>query len=327
VDPYVKTSIAAAAAIALIGCLPRPGGAADVPFPSRPVRIIVPTSPSGGTDFLTRLMQQRLGERWAQPVVVDNRAGASGLIGLELCARAAADGHTLTIVNVGLIMTAQLSGKLSFERGGDFTPIALVANSELLMVVHPGVPAKSVKELVELARAKPRALNYASSGTGAVPHLATELFRSMAGIEMTHIPFKGSGPTLPAVLSGQVQLVLTSVATLIPHVQAGRLRGLAITGTKRLPTIPDVPTFAEAGFPRFEVSVWYGAFGPARMTAPLVARLNTDINWAAKQSDVAERLASAGMEPAGGLSAAQFVGYTTTEAVKWNAALKAAGMR
>jgi tripartite-type tricarboxylate transporter receptor subunit TctC len=323
----LKTSIAAAFSLTLGAYLSIPGWAADVQFPSRPVRIIVPTSPGGGTDFLTRLMQQRLSERWGQTIVVDNRAGASGLIGLELCARASADGHTLTIVNVGLIMTAQLSGKLSFERDGDFTPIALVANSELLMVVHPGVPAKSVKDLVELARAKPRTLNYASSGTGAVPHLATELFRSMAAIDITHIPFKGSGATLPAVLSGQVQIVLTSVASLVSHVQAGRLRGLAITGTKRLPTIPDIPTFAEAGFPRFEVSVWYGAFGPARMPAPLLARLNTDVNWAVKQSDVIERLASAGMESGGVLSPAQFMDYTTTEAVKWNAALKAAGMR
>lgn len=327
----MENRIVVAAACAIVACMPLPTLAAtgaDSQFPGRPVRIIVPTSPGGGANFVTRLVAQALGERWGQIVVVDNRPGASGLIGLEICARAAPDGHTLVLANVGHLLTAQHSGKLSFERGGDFTPIAQPATGETLLVVYPGVPAKSVKELVELARgAKPRYLIYASGGTGTVVHLAMELFRSMAGIELTHVPYKGVGPSYPDLLSGRVQLTLASVSPIIPYVQAGRLRALAITGAKRVPILPEVPTFAEAGYPRYQVSIWYGVFAPARMPAPLVARLNADLNWVVQQPEVADRLGGVGIDPGGRLSPAQFVDYMVTETVKWNDALKAAGMR
>lgn len=326
----MKNLTAVTAAWAIVACLPSPtlaAAGADSQFPARPVRMLIPTTPGGSVDFIARLVGQRLGERWGQTVVADNRAGANGLIGLEIVARALPDGYTLTLVNAGFLLTAQLSGKLSFERGGDFTPVARSAISPLLLVMYPGVPAKSVKELVEFARAKPRFLNYASGATGAVTHLALAYFASIAGIELTHVPYKGLGPAFPDLLSGRAHLTLTGPSSVIQHVQTGRLRGLAITGAKRLPAIPEVPTFAEAGYPRYDMSAWYGVFAPARLPASLVARLNGEFNWIVQQPDVVDRLVGAGIDPAGGLSPAQFADYVAADLVTWNEALKAAGMR
>lgn len=326
----MKNRIAGFAVCASVACIPSLTCAAmgaDSPFPNRPVLFIVPTAPGGGLDFVARSMMQQLSERWGQAVVVDNRAGATGLIALEILARAAPDGHTLALLNPAEILSAQLSGRLSFDRGGDFTPIAHPATTELLLVVNPGVPAKSLKELVALARAKPRDLNYASGGTGTAPHLAMELFASVAGIEMTHVPYKGGGASYPDLVSGRVQLSLATIAAMTPYLQAGRVRALAVTGTKRAPAVPEVPTFAEAGYPRFQVSLWYGIFAPARMPASIVARLNADFNWVVQQPEVIQRLTGAGINPAGGSSPAQFADYVATETVKWNDALKAARMR
>lgn len=240
----IRTVVAAACAI--VACMPSStlAAAADTHFPNRPVRLLVPVVPGGGTDVIARLLAQRLSERWGQSVVVDNRAGATGLIALELLARAAPDGHTLATFNAAQLLTAQLSGKLSFRRGGDFTPIARSANTELLLVANAGVPAKSLKELVALARAKPRTLNYASGGAGSLGHLGLALFAGIAGIELTHVPYKGTGQTFPDLLSGQVQLILTSVAPAIQHVQTGRLRALAVAGANRITALPEVPTFS-----------------------------------------------------------------------------------
>lgn len=326
----MKNRFAAAAVGAVVACMPPAAFAAtgaDAQYPARPVRIIVSSTPSGSTDIIARAMAQRLGERWGQTVVVDNRAGASGLIALELCARATPDLHTLTIINAGPMLTAQTSGKLSFKRGGDFTPIALSANTVLLLVAHPGVPAKSVKELVEFARAKPRFLNYASAGTGSMPHLGLALFAGMTGTELTHVPYKGSSLAYPDLLGGRVHLTLVGPSSLIQHVLAGRLRGLAITGAKRTPSLPDVPTFAEAGYPRYNLSVWYGVFAPARVSAPVVAWLNAELNWAVQQADVADRLTGAGIDPADVLSATQFADFVESDLITWNEALTAAGMQ
>ena len=326
----MKHSIAAVAACMTgmcIASLPLAAPGDDARFPQRAVRIIVPTAPSGGADLLGRVAAQRLGERWGQNVVIDNRAGAASLIGVELCARAAPDGYTLVVVNPSYMLTAQTSGRLSFERGGDFTPIAFSANTAMLFVMYPGVPAKSLKELVELARAKPRSFDYGSGGTGTATHLLTELFASMAGIELTHVPYKGGGASVPPLMSGQVQLTLSAAATVLPQVQAGRLRALAVTGKKRLPALPEIPTFAEAGYPRYGITVWYGVFGPAKIPAPLAARLNADLNWVWTAPEVAERLAGAGFDSAGGLSTTQFSNFVAAELVTWKEALAAAGMR
>lgn len=318
-----RTALAAACLFA--ACVPSANFAAtdaEAQFPRRPVRLVVATPPSGGTDLIARLMAARLGERWGQTMVVDNRAGANGLIAFETVARAAPDGHSLVLGNIGHLLTAHLSGKLAFRRDGDFTPIALSATSVQLLVMHAGVPAKSVKEFVELARAaKPRHYTYASSGTGSIGHFAIELFSKMAKIEMTHVPYKGAGLLVPDLQSGQVQLAVTTVAAVLPLVQAGRLRGLALTGTKRVPAIPEVPTFAEAGYPRYDVSVWYGVYAPARMPAALTARLNNDFNWAVQQPEVAKRLVSAAIDPAGQMTAAQFADYTAAQLVTWSEGL------
>lgn len=324
------TRTAVASACVIVAFLPAPTLAAthsDSQFPQRPVRLIVPTAPSGGTDFVARVMALRLTGRWGQSVVVDNRAGASGIIGIELGARAAPDGYTLSVFNSSHMITAQQSNTLSFERSGDFTAIAHSGTTENILVVHPKVPAKSVTELVEFARAKPRYLTYASGGVGSISHLGMELFRSMSKIEITHVPYKGSGQSLPDLLSGQVQLILTAVITAKPYVQTGRLRALAITGAKRLPALSEVPTFAEIGYPRYEASAWYGLFGPKRMPASLVASLNADLNGVVQQPEVADLLAGAGIDPGGKLSSAQFAEYIATTLVTWNDALKAAGMR
>jgi tripartite-type tricarboxylate transporter receptor subunit TctC len=318
------------AVCAIVACASPPSLAAtsaDGQFGTRPVRFIVSISPGGSIDLIARLMAQRLGDRWGRTVVADNRPGAGGLIASELLARAAPDGHTLAVFNPGQLLVAQLSGKLSFARGGDFTPIARPATTEFLLVLYPGVPAKTVKELVALARAKPRSLDYASPATGSIAHLAIELFCSMAGIQMTQVPYKGIGPSIPDLQSGRVQLTMGSIGAVIPHVQAGRLRALASTGPKRTATLPEVPTFAEAGYPRYQVSVWYGIFGPARMPASLVQRLNADFDWVIQQPDVVERFASAGVEPAGALSPQQFADYMANALVTWDDALRAAGMR
>ena len=320
----------AAAVCAIVACMLSPALAAtgaDSQFPARPMRIIVPTAPGGTVDFVARLVAESLGNRWDQNVVVDNRAGANGLIGLEIAARAAPDGHTLTLLNAGFLLSAQVSGKLSFDRGGDFTPLARFAISPLVLVMYPGVPAKNVKELVEFARAKPRYLNYASGGTGAVSHLGLALFASIAGIELTHVPYKGLGPAFSDLFSGRVHLTLTGPKSVTPHMKAGRLRGLAVTGAKRVSTLSEVPTFAEAGYPRYDTSAWYGAFAPARLPAPVVARLNADFNWVVQQPEVVDRLTGAGIDPAGGLAPAQFADYVANDLVTWKEALKAAGIQ
>lgn len=323
----MKNLIAVTAACAVFSSMPAKAAGADLQFPHRPVRLIVPTPPSGGTDFLARLLAQKLAERWGQNVVVDNRAGATGVIAFEILAHASPDGHMLALGNVGHTLSAQLATRLSFERGGDFTPIALPATSVLLLVVYSGVQAKSVKELVELARnAKPRLL-YASGGTGSVSHLTMELFRRMVGIELTHVPYKGAAPSLLDVVSGQVQFTMTTVAAAAPHLQTGRVRALAITGAKRAQGVPEVPTFIEAGYPRYDVTVWYGIFAPARAPARVAAQLNADFNRAVRQLGMAEQLAGAGIDPAGELSPSRFADYISTEVVKWNEGLKAAGMR
>ena len=300
---------------------------ADAQFPGRPVRIIVPTAPSGGADFLARLVAQRLTDVWRTTVVVDNRAGAASLIGVEMGARAVPDGHTLVIVNPSYMLTAEHSGKLSFARSGDFVPVAMGAETAMLLAATPGIPAKSLKELIELARSRPRTVNYASGGVGTATHLLTELLANKAGVQMVHVPYKGGGATVPALISGEVQICLVSAATVIPHVQSGRLSGLAVTGARRLPNLPEVPTFAEAGYPSDAVSVWYRFFGPAAIPPAIVARLNTDINKVLQETAAAEKLAGAGFEATRPQSPRQFADYVAAELITWKEAQKAAGIQ
>jgi tripartite-type tricarboxylate transporter receptor subunit TctC len=321
---WTKYAIAVAAAgpAAVFAAMTAAG--ANAQFPSRPVRIIVPTAPGGGADFLARLVAQRLTDVWRMTVVVDNRSGAASLIGVEMGAHALPDGYTLVIVNPSYMLTAEHSGKLSFARGGDFVPVAMGAETAMLLAAYPGIPAKSLKELIEIARSKPRSVNYASGGVGTATHLLTELLAKKAGVQMVHVPYKGGGAMVPALIGGEVQICLVSAATVIPHVQTGRLRGLAVTGVKRLPNLPELPTFAEAGYPSYAVSVWYGLFGPRGITPAIVANLNADINSVLQQPEAVEKLVVAGFEPSKPLSGKQFADYVASELVIWKEAQKAA---
>jgi len=326
----MKRLTATVAFCAGVAALPQTSFAAEgsaAQFPQRPVRIIVPTGPAGGSDFITRLISQRLADRWGQNVVVENRPAASGLVACELLARATPDGHTLAVINPGAVVAVHRTSKLSFARGGDFTPIAHTANSALLLLVYPGLPAKSAKEFVEVARAKPGALNYGSAGTGSVIHLAMELFASRTGVKLTHVSYQGGPATMPDLISGRTQATLTTIPVAVPHVQAGRLRALAITGDKRLGSLPDVPTFAEAGYPDYRISFWFGMFAPRGIPASLTERLNADLNRVVREPDIAERFVGAGYEVGGAMPAAAFVEYMTAEIRTWNEAVKVSGLQ
>jgi tripartite-type tricarboxylate transporter receptor subunit TctC len=314
--------------LAGLAALPGIAAADDAePYPSRPVRLIIPSSASGGTDYVARALAQRLSEVWKRPVVPENHGGAGGLIGLELVARAAPDGYTLTAFNVGQIVAAQIAGKLDFGRDGDFTPIARTATAPQVLVVATTLPAKSVKELVELARAKPNDLNYGSTGQGGTTHLAMEAIQALAGVKMTHIPYQGTGPVIPDLLAGRVQVAMASPPSVTQLVREGRLRALAITGAKRASALPEVPTFAEAGYPTYDMSTWFGVFGPAKMPPALVAKINAAVTLAMEPPELAARFEKTGIDVASGLTPPQVADYMTIEAAKWDAAAKAAGFR
>ncbi len=266
-------------------------------YPSRPIRWIVTYPPGGGTDIVARTIAPKLSELLGQPVVIDNRGGASGIIGTELAARAAPDGHTLLFgTSSGLIISPLLSSALPFDTFRDFAPVSLLVTIPQMLVVHPGVLANSVKELIALAKAAPGRLNYATSGAGAPNHLATELFNTLTGITMTHVPYKGAAPGIADLLGGQVQLMFNPMPALMPQVKSGKLRALAVGSAQRSPAAPEVPTVAEAGVPGYEYSLWYGVFVQAQTPRPVVTRLNEHIVAILAQPDMVQRLAAQGAE-------------------------------
>src|SRR5882672_9921836 len=254
------------------------GGAAAQAWPGKPVRFVVGFTPGGPSDILARALGQKLAESWAQQVVIENRPGAGGNIAAEVVAKSALDGHTWLLGNNSILATNQsLYAKLGYDPVKDFAPVALVAIQPNILVVNPGVPVSSVKELIALAKAKPGALNYASSGSGAAAHLAGELFKAMTGVQMLHIPYKGAQPALTDVIAGQAQLMFATSASVIPYIKAGRLRALAVTTARRSASMPELPTVSEAGVPGFEAITWHGVVVPAATPAALVERLNRDI--------------------------------------------------
>ena len=267
-------------------------------YPSRPVRLIVPFAPGGGTDALARVFGQKFSDSVGQTVVVDNRAGGGGTIGAETTVRAAPDGYTLCMVSTSYSTNAAMF-KLPYDPIRDITPIALLGDAGILLTLHPSVPAQSVKELIALAKAKPGYLNYASSGTGGNTHLATELFNIMAGTRMTHVPYKGTGPALTDLLAGNVQLIMGTLGVMLPHVKSGRLRGLAVTSVKRNSAMPDVPTIAET-LPGYEATLWYGIWGPRGLPRHVVNLWNTEVRKAAQSVDVKQRFVAEGIEAADG---------------------------
>src|ERR1043166_6653173 len=283
-------------------------------YPARPVGLIVPFPPGGPTDILARTLAQKVSESFGASVVVDNRPGAAGTIGIETAVRANPDGYTILIVSGSYAANAALL-KLPYDPVGDITPISLVGETGFLAAVHPGVPAKTIKELVALARTRPGSINYASTGTGGLTHLATELFNLMAGTVMTHIPYKGVGPALNDLLGGQIEPLIGGMPALITHVKTNRLRGIAVTTANRSSAVPDIPTVAET-VPGYEVVSWAAVLGPKALPKDIVTRWNKDIDRILQMSDVKQRMAGDGLEPVGG-STERFREVLTRDVAKW----------
>jgi tripartite-type tricarboxylate transporter receptor subunit TctC len=296
-------------------------------YPARPVRLVVPYPPGGGTDTIARPLAQKLSVELGQTVIVDNRGGASGNLGMEYVARAPADGYTLVLaLTPQLAVNVSLFDKLPYDPRHDYTPITLLAEGPYLLLVHPSLPVHSVKELIALAKAKPGELNYATSGIGSGAHMAGELFTSMAGIRMTHTPYKGGGQALTDVLGGHVQVLFAPPVSVSQQVTSGRLRALAITGTKPTASLPTVPTMSEAGVPGYDSSVWYGVLAPAGTPKDIVAKLNTAMLKILEQPDFHSMLVANGIEPIGS-SPAELSSYIDKEIVKWSKVVKSAGLK
>ena len=312
------------AAIALPALLGGPAHAQD--YPQKPVRFIVGFSPGGGSDILARLLSDKLTESWGRPFVVDNRSGAGGTIALSLTANAAPDGYTVMMISGSQITNAVLMTKMSIDVLKAYAPVTQATSQPYILVVHPSVAAKNVKELIALAKSKPDALNYASSGTGSFAHLGMELFKVMTGTEMVHIPFKGSGAAMIDLLGGQVQLALTSAISGMPHLKTGKLRGLAVTTLKRSPVIPEFPTVAESGVPGYSVDGWYAVVLPARTPTAIVSKLNRELVRLLDTPAVVEALARDGAVPAPS-TPAQLAETMRAELAKWDKVVKSAGLK
>jgi tripartite-type tricarboxylate transporter receptor subunit TctC len=312
------------AALLIAGMAAQGAGAVD--FPARPVRIVVPSTPGGALDILSRLLAQKLPERWGQPLVVDNRAGAGGIIGSEIVAKADPDGHTLLVVALGYAANPFLYDKLPYRTPQDFAAITILASQPNVLVVHPSVAANSVRELIALAKAKSGGLVYATSGIGTSGHLAMELFKRMAGVEMIQVPYKGAGASNAAIVAGQVQVLSTALGAALPFVKSGRLRVLAVLGVKRTPVAPEIPTAAESGLPGYVVDGWFAALAPGRTPARIVDRLQADIAAVYKLPDIAERLFAMGFD-AGGTTPRETAAFIDAEMAKWGKLIREAGIK
>jgi len=299
--------------------------AAAQTYPTKTVRMIVGYPPGGPTDVLARIVSQKLTQAWGQQVIVDNRPGASGMIGAEFTARAAPDGYTLLMVPVTYAVTPSLFSKMTYDVEKDLAPVAQVAAAPFILVVHPTLPVKTVKDLITLARSRPGQLNFASASTGGMPHLAGELFNSMTGVKMVHIPYKGAAPATTDLLSGQITLMFNNMLSAMPQVKAGRLRAVAVTSLKRSAAVPELPTIAET-VPGYEANGWYGAFAPAATSKDLINRVNAEMNRIMKMPDVTQRLAGDGVE-AVGTTPEQFGAYLKQEVAKWGKVVKASGAK
>ena len=296
-------------------------------YPAKPIRIIVPFPPAGATDIVGRVVAADLQKAWGQPVTVENRAGAGGNLGAELVAKAAPDGYTLLVGTVGTHgINSSLYPKLPFDPIKDFEPVSLVALVPNLMVVHPSVPAKTVQEFIAYAKTRPGKIDYASSGNGTSIHLSAELFKSMSGTYLVHIPYRGSGPAVTDLLGGQVAVMFDNLPSALPHVKAGKLRPLGITSLKRSPALPDVPTLSESGLKGFDASSWFGILAPAGTPKPIVDRLQQQIAKGLATTEGRDRLASQGAEPVGN-TPTEFAAFIRAEIAKWGTVVKVAGAK
>ena len=301
--------------------------AAAQAYPSRPIRLIVPFPPGGAVDAYARIVQVRFAEALGQSIVIENRAGAGGMIGADLVAKAPADGYTLLVGNIAaLAMNVGVYAKMPYDPAKDFAPVLRTVDVNYALVVHPSVPATSVAELIAHARANPGKLSYGSAGSGSAPHLATELLKQRAGIDMVHVPYKGGGPMVADLLGGQIQVAIGDQANLMPQVKAGKLRVLGVGSVRRSPAFPDVPTIAEAGMPGYEAGAWQGLVAPMGTPPEVVRRLNEALTRVMELPDVRERLVGAGLEPVGG-SPDDFSRHIRAEITKWAKIAKDVGAR
>ena len=300
--------------------------AAAQSYPSKPIRFIVPTAPAGGSDQVARMLGQKYTSAWGQQVVIDHRPGAGMTIGIDIAAKATPDGHTLIIVNPSHTINATLMSKLPYDPVRDFAAITVVATQPYAVVVTPSLPVKNIKDLIALAKSKPHDLKYASSGPGSASHLATEMFIGMTGVEMTHIPYKGTGSVLPDLISGRVPLMINPLLAVINPVKAGQLRMIAVTSPKRVKSLPDIPTVAESGVPGYEATSWYALLVPGKTPAAVIAQLNAETVKALKANDMIEMLARAGNEPLGN-SPREADEFLKTEIARWGKVIKQAKVK
>lgn len=293
-------------------------------WPNRPVRMIIAFPPGGPTDLVSRVLAQRLSEQLGQQVIVDNKPGAGGNLAAELAAKATPDGYTIFYNTSAIVIGPALYGKVNYDTLKDFAPVALTASVPMVLVVNPQLPARSVKEFLDLARSRPGALNYSSSGTGTITHLASAMMSAQTGVQTQHIPYKGSAPGLVDLAAGQTQFMIDTINTVLPYVRDNRLRGLAVTSSKRSSLLPDLPTLAESGMPGFDAAAWQGIVVPAGTPADIIQKLNVEVNRALANPDLRARLASQGAEILGG-TPAEYAAHLRTEMPRWAKAVKDSG--
>jgi tripartite-type tricarboxylate transporter receptor subunit TctC len=294
-------------------------------FPTKPIRLIVPFPPGGSNDILGRFLAQKMSDRLGQQTIVDNRAGADGIIGTELAARAPADGHTLVIVSTSYTMNPAIH-KLPYDPVKSLAPISLIASGGNVIAVHPSLPIKTVKELIAVAKAKPGQLRYASSGIGGFNHFGGELFNTMAGVKLVHIPYKGGGPAMLDVMSGQVEMTFCTLIQALPHMRSGKLKALGVGSARRSPLLPEVPTIAESGVPGYDGTIWWGVLGPAGIPGAIVTRLNTEIGVILRDPEMGKRLVAEAAEPV--IETPEAFGKLIVNDIgKWGSVAKQAGLR
>ncbi len=318
------TKFRAAVSACLLVALASTGHGQD--YPSRPVRVIVPFAPGGPNDLIVRLVATKLADSLGQPFLVENRAGAGGNIGTDYVARSAPDGYTLLSVGPGSLIINPLMGKVPYDTERDFAPIALMARAPNALVAHPSLAAHSVKELIALARARPGAINYGSGGNGSTPHLAAALFAAMAGIELTHVPYKGTAPATADLIGGQVQIAFLGIPAVLPHARSGKLRVLAVTGLQRSAELPEVPTVDESGVPGYEVNPWYGLLAPAGTPRAIVVRLGAETTRVVRAAGMREKLAGQGAEAAGS-TPEEYAAVIRADTATWTRVVGQAGLR
>ncbi len=324
ISVFPVASIRVLSALALVAAAA--GGVTAQTYPHKPIRLIVPFAPGGPADIQARLIGPKLTEAWGRPVIVENRGGANTIIATELTAKADPDGHTVQIIGAGFTINVSLYPKLPYDSLRDFAPVTQLTSGPAIVVVHPSLPARSVKELIAIARARPGQVVYASAGSGSPSHLAVELFKVMTQTDLVHVPYKGAAPAMTDLIAGQVQVSFPTILAALTHVNNGRLRALAVTGAQRSPAAPELPTMAEAGVPGYEAANWFGTVVPAKTPPAIVSKLSQEIARVLRLADVRERLLTQGMEPVSNTPEA-FSAYIKSEIAKWAKVVKASGAR